>query len=95
MATERKEVVSSEKSSDTDNPKNIPSHSEKTSTPSETNEAYNKEDEDYDNLNYPAAWKLEKWFIGGYSQSRMIKFKKPKTMYKAINLFAGKASFLG
>ena len=92
MATEHKEVVSSEVSSDTDNPKNIPNHSDKASTPSETNQANNKEGEDYENLNYPAAWKFEKWFLGGYSQSRMIKFKNPKTMYKAINLFAGKVS---
>ena len=92
MATERKEMVSTEESPDTDNLKNIPNDSEKSSTPSETNEAYKKDGEDYENLNYPAPWKFEKWFIGGYSQSRMIKFKKPKTMYKAINLFAGKVS---
>ena len=43
----------------------------------------------YDNLDYPPAWKFEKYFIGGYSQKRMLKFKKPKSMYIAINLFAG------
>ncbi|KAL9576336.1 MAG: hypothetical protein Q9212_007186, partial [Teloschistes hypoglaucus] len=50
-----------------------------------------KEDQEIDNLNYPPPWKYEKYFIGGYSQGRMIKFKNPKTMYKAINLFAGVA----
>ena len=43
----------------------------------------------YENLNYPKPWKLEKWFVGGYSQQRMLKFKNPKRMYTAINLFAG------
>lgn len=42
-----------------------------------------------DDLQYPEPWKYEKFFIGGYSQSRMFKFKKPKSMYIAINLFAG------
>ncbi|KAI9821106.1 MAG: hypothetical protein M1827_003840 [Pycnora praestabilis] len=42
-------------------------------------------------LDYPETWKYEKWFIGGYDQSRMLKFKSPNTMYKAINLFAGVA----
>lgn len=44
-----------------------------------------------DDLQYPEPWKYEKFFIGGYSQSRMFKFKKPKSMYIAINLFAGEA----
>ncbi len=48
-------------------------------------------DENYENINYPPPWKWEKFFIGGYNQSRMFKFKKPKTMYTAINLFAGVA----
>ena len=50
-----------------------------------------KPEEDVDNINYPPPWKWEKFFIGGYSQGRMIKFKKSKTMYMAINLFAGVA----
>ena len=49
------------------------------------------QDDEYDNLNYPPAWKFEKWFIGGYKHGRMIKFKSPKNMYRAINLFAGVA----
>ena len=49
-----------------------------------------KED-DVDNLNYPEPWKWEKFFPGGYTQGRMVKFKTPKTMYTAINLFAGVA----
>lgn len=44
-----------------------------------------------DNISYPPPWKWERFFIGGYDQSRMLKFKKPKTMYTAINLFAGVA----
>lgn len=48
-----------------------------------------KQKENIDNLEYPKPWKFENWFIGGYTQIRMLKFKKPKTMYTAINLFAG------
>jgi hypothetical protein len=44
---------------------------------------------DADDLDYPQPWRWEKWFLGGYSPSRMFKFKKSSTMYKAINLFAG------
>ena len=40
-------------------------------------------------LKYSKPWKYEKWFIGGYTQSRMLNFKKPKSMYTVINLFAG------
>ena len=49
------------------------------------------QDGEFDNLNYPAPWKYEKWFPGGHNKNRMIKFKSPKTMYKTINLFAGVA----
>ena len=49
-----------------------------------------KKDE-FQNLHFPPPWKHEKWFPGGYSQGRMLKFKNPKTMYMAINLFAGVA----
>lgn len=49
------------------------------------------EPDDVDNINYPEPWKYERWFPGGYAQGRMLKFKKPKTMYTAINLFAGVA----
>ena len=38
---------------------------------------------------YPSAWIYEKFFIGGYSQNRMLKFKNPKSMYTAVNVFAG------
>ena len=44
-----------------------------------------------DTIQYPEPWKYEKWFIGGYSQKRMMKFKRPKSMYTAINLFAGQS----
>ena len=50
-------------------------------------------EDEYDNLNYPPAWKYEKYFVGGYNQKRMLKFKKPKSMYTAINLFAGNSIF--
>ena len=49
------------------------------------------QDDDVENINYPEPWKYEKFFVGGYAQGRMLKFKKPKTMYTAINLFAGVA----
>ena len=52
-------------------------------------ENYTKHEDDYSGLKYPEPWKFEKFFVGGYSHKRMIKFKNPKTMYKAINLFAG------
>ena len=85
MAAQHKEDVSSKDSSETDVPLD-----EKASGSPGMKDLYNNEDEAYSNLNYPPAWKFENWFIGGYSQSRMLKFKKPKTMYTAINLFAGK-----
>lgn len=64
---------------------------DKMTSPNKDVNCVEKED-DLDNLKYPEAWKYEKWFIGGYTQTRMLKFKKPKTMYTAINLFAGKDS---
>ena len=48
-----------------------------------------KQEDEYSDLKYPEPWKYEKWFLGGYGQKWMLKFKKPKTMYYAINLFAG------
>lgn len=50
---------------------------------------HNHREDSVRSITYPPPWKYEKFFIGGYSQSRMFKFKKPKTMYTAINLFAG------
>ncbi|KAL8853589.1 MAG: hypothetical protein Q9221_001575 [Calogaya cf. arnoldii] len=83
MAAVRNEKMDSKTSSDTDD---IP---EKGVSPASDQES--KGEDDYENLNYPEPWKFEKWFLGGYSQGRMIQFKSPKTMYKAINLFAGVA----
>lgn len=88
MDMEHKEEVPHQGSSGT----NIPGSTqivkdEKLGGPPGTNEE--KAEDDYENLNYPPAWKFEKYFIGGYSQKRMFKFKKPKSMYTAINLFAG------
>ena len=45
-----------------------------------------------DNIQYPEPWKYEKFFVGGYSQTRMLNFKKAKSMYIATNIFAGEAS---
>ena len=45
--------------------------------------------DDVGHIDYPPAWKWERFFIGGYSQNRMLKVKNPKNMYTAINLFAG------
>ena len=50
-----------------------------------------QEFEDVDHIQYADPWKFEKWFIGGYNQKRMFKFKSSATMYRAINLFAGVA----
>ncbi|KAL4942310.1 hypothetical protein BDV06DRAFT_211969 [Aspergillus oleicola] len=37
----------------------------------------------------PEPWRFERWIPGGYSASRMMRFKSPQTMYRVINLFAG------
>lgn len=50
-----------------------------------------RKEDDIDNIQYPEPWKYEHFFPGGYAQGRMLKFSKPKTMYTAINLFAGVA----
>jgi len=76
-------VRPSETSSETEMPQTF---DEKGALPEE---GYQEDEDDYENLNYPKPWKFENWFIGGYSQKRMIKFKEPKNMYTAINLFAG------
>lgn len=86
MATHHKDDVPSQGSSETDVPSGKGLNDEKTS-----GMKGDSADDDLDNLNYPPAWKWEKYFIGGYSPGRMIKFKKPKSMYTAINLFAGVA----
>ena len=49
----------------------------------------NQKERQQSTITFPPPWKYEKYFIGGYKQSRMIKFKNPKNMYTAINLFAG------
>jgi hypothetical protein len=46
-------------------------------------------DAEYSHINHPEPWRFEHWIPGGYSQSRMIRFKNPSAMYKAINFFAG------
>lgn len=84
MATKQKVNNGSPSSSDIHIPKEIQEYQEaKPST--------DIKDEKDDNINYPPPWKWEKFFVGGYNQSRMFKFKKSKTMYTAINLFAGLA----
>ena len=82
------EAGRSQSSSATAVPRETRHCEEKVDSPSP--DATKEEDfEDFENLNYPRPWKFEKWFLGGYSQKRMMKFKNPKTMYYAINLFAG------
>ena len=89
MAAEQKVLQGSPSSSDTQIPKEAHEYEEaKVSAGPVANDAKN---ETYDDINYPPPWKWEKFFIGGYNQSRMFKFKKPKNMYTAINLFAGVA----
>ena len=85
MATDLKKSVDSPESSDTEAPKGT-----RNVALNEVAANYTKE-EKYDNIEYPPPWKWEKYFIGGYNQNRMLKFKKSKTMYTAINLFAGVA----
>jgi hypothetical protein len=46
-------------------------------------------DAEYSHIDHPEPWRFEHWIPGGYSQSRMLRFKNPSTMYKAINFFAG------
>ena len=89
MATEQKVLQESPSSSDTQIPKEAQEYEEGNSSAGLP--ANNAKEENYDNINYPPPWKWEKFFLGGYNQSRMFKFKKPKTMYTAINLFAGVA----
>ena len=89
MATEQKRLQGSPSSSDTQIPKETQENGETKS--GEGLPVNDTKEENYDNINYPPPWKWEKYFIGGYNQSRMLKFKKPKTMYTAINLFAGVA----
>ena len=89
MAAEQKVLQGSPSSSDTQIPKEAHEYEEvKTANGLSLGDA---KDENHHDINYPPPWKWEKFFIGGYSQSRMLKFKKPKTMYTAINLFAGVA----
>lgn len=89
MAVEQKEIQDSPSSSDTQIPKESREHGE--AKPSASLPANDANEEKYDNINYPPPWKWERYFIGGYNQGRMFKFKNPKTMYKAINIFAGVA----
>ena len=89
MATEQKLPQDSPSSSDTQIPKEAHEYDEvKTGASPPADDA---KGEDHLDINYPPPWKWERYFVGGYSQSRMFKFKKPKTMYTAINLFAGVA----
>lgn len=90
MTVEHKEVVPSKGSSETKLPSETPAFTEKDASNDSKNQ-HSKNGEDYENIKYPEPWKYEKFFIGGYKQNRMLKFKKPKTMYTAINLFAGES----
>ncbi|MCJ1396218.1 hypothetical protein MMC18_009107 [Xylographa bjoerkii] len=50
-----------------------------------------KEDDQVDHIDSPEPWKYGNFFPGGYTQKRMLNFKNPKSMYYAINFFAGVA----
>ncbi len=89
MAAGQKVVQGSPSSSDTQVPKAAQDYEQV--QPSAEPPVSDAKDEGYDDINYPPPWKWEKFFVGGYNQSRMFKFKNPKTMYTAINLFAGVA----
>lgn len=45
--------------------------------------------DEYSHTVNPKPWRFEHWIPGGYSQSRMLRFNNPSTMYKVINFFAG------
>ena len=47
---------------------------------------------EYSHITHPEPSPFESWIPGGYSQSRMLRFKNPSTMYRVLNLFAGKGS---
>jgi len=61
------------------------------SSPPNMHKEVDNEDQGLENITYPPPWRWESFFPGGYSQGRMLKFRKPKNMYKAINMFAGVA----
>lgn len=61
------------------------------SSPPNMHKEVENEDQGLENITYPPPWRWENFFPGGYSQGRMLKFRKPKNMYKAINMFAGVA----
>jgi len=84
-----KSTGDSPSSSDSEIPKETYNTANKVQSPDST--ANLTKDEGSDSIEYPPPWKFERFFPGGYNQSRMLKFKKPKTMYTAINLFAGVA----
>ncbi|BCR90344.1 uncharacterized protein ACHE_60230S [Aspergillus chevalieri] len=46
---------------------------------------------EYTHIAHPEPSPFESWIPGGYSQSRMLRFKNPSTMYRVLNLFAGTA----
>ena len=89
MAAEQRVVQDSPSSSDSQIPKEALKNEE--ANPSAGPPTNDAKDGNNENINYPPPWKWEKFFIGGYNQSRMLKFKKPKAMYTAINIFAGVA----
>lgn len=49
-------------------------------------------DNEYSHIAHPEPWPFESWIPGGYSRSRMLRSKNPSTMYRVINLSAGKDS---
>lgn len=90
MATKIQGYVESKSTSDTRIMNDVQNPTTKTDSP-ESPAGIQSEEDDLDYSKYPAPWKWEKFLLGGYSQNRMLKFSKPKTMYLAINLFAGVA----
>lgn len=90
MATQRTPTMPSKPSLDAEVPGENEILAEKHAN-HDAQDHHTKDEGDSDNLRYPVPWKYEKFFIGGYSQNRMLEFKKPKSMYTAINLFAGEA----
>lgn len=91
MAAEQKILQDSPSSSDTQIPNEGQEHGKAEAVAKAGLPANDAKDESYDNINYPPPWKWERYLIGGYNHGRMFKFKNPKAMYRAINIFAGVA----
>ncbi|KAI9728317.1 MAG: hypothetical protein M1834_007721 [Cirrosporium novae-zelandiae] len=82
------DISSSPNTSDTEVFSEKPTQKNVEITKDGRNSGYREKEDDLD-IEYEKPWKWEKFLPGGYSPKRMLRFKSPKSMYNAINLFAG------